>query len=184
VLIGFTPFISFRDNEGFDARRLVQEHIEYGLGALNDEGAFSVSNPLISEKVSNTRGLCARQDGKRGQSSSLRLSTLPAGCRFRRSDALRPRFGSLEKGQLATRTIVLMLKLLELRPKVGLFLLVQRGAFLARELHPIPARFGSFDPLLQRFTQLLRSHRKERLQGLSAPLYLLLFRHDPANVCP
>jgi hypothetical protein len=149
VLIGFTPFIFFGEDEGCDACRLVQEHIEHGLGALNDEGAFSVSNPLISEKVSNTRGLRARQDGKRGQSNGLRLSTLPAGRRFRRSDALRPCFGSLQKGQLATRAVVLMLKLLELRPKVGFFLLVQSGAFLTGELHPIPARFGSLDPLLQ-----------------------------------
>ena len=149
MLIGFTPFIVFRDDEGLDARSLVQEHIEHGLGALNDEGAFSISNPLISEEVSNARGLGARQGGKRGQSDDLRLSTLPAGGRFRRSDALRSCLGSLEKGQLPTRAVVLMLKLLELRPKMGLFLLVQSGAFLTGELHPIPARLGSLDPLLQ-----------------------------------
>jgi hypothetical protein len=149
LVIGFTPCIFFGDDEGLDGRRVLKEDIDHGLGALNNEGAFSVSNPLISEKVSNTRGVRARQDGKRGQSSGLRLSTLAAGRRFRRSNALGSRFGSLEKSQLATRAVVLMLQLLELRTEVGLFLLVQGGAFLPRELHPIAARFGSFDPLLQ-----------------------------------
>jgi hypothetical protein len=141
---------------------MMQEHITHGLGALNDEGAFTVSSPLVSEEFSNADGLRARQqDGQRRQSSRLRLSTLAAGRRFRRSDPLRPRFGALEKGQLATGAIILMLQLLELRLEVGLLLLVQRGTFLTGELHPIATVLGSFDPLFQRFAQLLRPHGKE-----------------------
>ena len=150
LLAGFAILMAGRNHHGRHDGWAVEERIIYGLGAFDDEGAFSVSSPLLSEEFSNARCLCARQrGGKRRQSSRLRLSTLAAGRRFRRSDPLRPRFGALEKGQLATGAIILMLQLLELRLEVGLLLLVQSRTFFTGEKHPIPARFRSLDPLLQ-----------------------------------
>ena len=110
MLVAFPPFILGSEDHTLDAGRMMQEHITDGLGALNDEGAFSVSSPLISEELSNARRLRARQQGGRcGQSSRLRLPALPAGRCFRRTNPLCPRFRTLEKGQLAAGTIVLML---------------------------------------------------------------------------
>ena len=40
-----------------NAGRMMEEHVVNGLGALDDEGAFNVSSPLISEKLSNARAL-------------------------------------------------------------------------------------------------------------------------------
>lgn len=58
---------------------MMKEGVRNGLGALNDEGAFSVASPLISEEESNARRLSARQrDGRGGQSDRLRLPTFPA----------------------------------------------------------------------------------------------------------
>jgi hypothetical protein len=39
---------------------MMEEHVINGLGALDDEGAFNVSSPLISEEFSNARRLRAR----------------------------------------------------------------------------------------------------------------------------
>lgn len=108
--MGFLSFVLGSEYQTLDAGRMMQEHITNGLGALDDEGAFSVSSPLIAEELSNARRLRARQQGGRcGQSSRLRLPALPAGRRFRRTNPLCPRFRTLEKGQLAAGTIVLML---------------------------------------------------------------------------
>ena len=43
-------------NEG----RIVSEGIVHRLGAFDNEGAFSFSNPLVTEDVANARGLRAR----------------------------------------------------------------------------------------------------------------------------
>ena len=43
-----------------NAGRMMEEHVVNGLGALDDEGAFNVSSPLISEELSNARRLRAR----------------------------------------------------------------------------------------------------------------------------
>jgi hypothetical protein len=39
---------------------MMEEDVMNGLGALDDEGAFNVSSPLISEEFSNARCLRAR----------------------------------------------------------------------------------------------------------------------------
>src|SRR5689334_6516369 len=125
----------------------------------------------------------AKEDTRGYWTDPYPLAALPAGRSFCRPDPLRSCFGALEKRQLAARTIVLMLQLLELRLEVGLLLFVQRRTFLTGELHPIATVLGSLDPFLQGLAQLFRPHRKERLQGLPAALNLFLFRHDPANIC-
>jgi hypothetical protein len=61
LLLAFPPLILGSEDQTLDAGRMMQEHITNGLGALNDEGAFSVSSPLISEEFSNARRLRARQ---------------------------------------------------------------------------------------------------------------------------
>ena len=103
-------FIVGVQDQALDEGKMMGEDVINELGALDDEGAFSVSNPLISEESSYARRLRAgQQGGESRQSSRLRLPTLSAGCRFRRTNPLRSRLGALEKGQLAARTIILML---------------------------------------------------------------------------
>jgi hypothetical protein len=63
--VTFLTFITDGDYDTLNAGRMVKQRIINGLGALNDEGAFSVSSPLISEKFSNARRLRARQRGGR-----------------------------------------------------------------------------------------------------------------------
>jgi hypothetical protein len=63
--VGFLTFIVDGDYDTLDAGRMVEKRIIHGLGALDDEGAFSVSSPRISEKFSNARRLRARQRGGR-----------------------------------------------------------------------------------------------------------------------
>jgi hypothetical protein len=58
-------FIADGDDDALDAGRMMKKRIINGLGALDDEGAFSVSNPLISEEFSDARRLGARQQGGR-----------------------------------------------------------------------------------------------------------------------
>lgn len=79
----------------------------------------------------------------------IRLPAFTTGRGFRCPDPLRPSFGSLEEGQLPAGPVVLMLQLLKLRLEVGLLLLVQRRTFFTRELHPVTAILGSFDPFFQ-----------------------------------
>ena len=43
------------DDHTQDAARMVKEGIINGLGALDDEGAFTVASPFISEEESNAR---------------------------------------------------------------------------------------------------------------------------------
>src|SRR5687767_11302645 len=128
------------------------------LGAFDDEGAFSFSNPLVTEEFANARGLRTRQGVSQGghakRDTIYTLSTFAPGCCFGSSNPLCPCLGALEKRQLATSTIIFMLQLLELRLEVGLLLLVQGCTFLARELHPVAADLGPLDPLLQGFAQL------------------------------
>ena len=59
--MAFPPFVIGGEYQTLDTGRMMQEHITNGLGALNDEGAFRVSSPLISEEFSNARRLGARQ---------------------------------------------------------------------------------------------------------------------------
>ena len=59
--MAFPPFVLGGEYQTLDAGGMMQEHITNGLGALDDEGAFSVSSPLISEEFSNARRLPARQ---------------------------------------------------------------------------------------------------------------------------
>ena len=51
------------EHEALDAGRRVEDRIVNGLGALDDEGAFSVSSPLVPEEFFDARRLCARQQG-------------------------------------------------------------------------------------------------------------------------
>lgn len=62
---GFPPFMVGREDEALDAGRMVDDRIVNGLGALDDEGAFSISSPLVPEELSDARRLCARQQGGR-----------------------------------------------------------------------------------------------------------------------
>ncbi len=59
--MAFPPFVIGSEYQTLDTGRMMQEHITNGLGALDDEGALSVSSPLISEEFSNARRLRARQ---------------------------------------------------------------------------------------------------------------------------
>ena len=63
--IRFPPLMIGRKHEALNAVRIVEKRVVNGLGALNDEGAFSLSNPLVSEELSDARRLCARQQGGR-----------------------------------------------------------------------------------------------------------------------
>jgi len=40
---------------------MVSEEVMNGLGAFDDEGAFSLPNPFVAEELANARGLHARQ---------------------------------------------------------------------------------------------------------------------------
>ena len=64
-MAGFTPFMVGREHEALDTGGIVKDRIVNGLGAFDDEGAFSVSNPLFPEELSDARRLCARQHGGR-----------------------------------------------------------------------------------------------------------------------
>ena len=85
-------------------------------------------------------------------------ATLPPGCGLGSPDPLSPYFRPLERSQLPAGSILLILKLVELRLEVELLSLVQRGAFLLRKMDPIATGLGPLDSLLQRLTQLLGTH--------------------------
>ena len=43
------------EHNALNAGRMMEECVVDGLGALNDEGAFCVSSPLVSEEFSDAR---------------------------------------------------------------------------------------------------------------------------------
>jgi hypothetical protein len=51
----FPSFIINGDDDGLNERRMMTKGVIDRLGALNDEGAFRVSSPLVSEEISNAR---------------------------------------------------------------------------------------------------------------------------------
>ena len=65
LMLWFTPFMVGRQHQALDAGRMMKKRIVHWFGALDDEGAFSVASPLISEEFSNARRLRARQRGGR-----------------------------------------------------------------------------------------------------------------------
>ena len=81
-------------------------------------------------------------------------ATFPPRCGLGSPNPLSPYFRPLERSQLPTGSILLMLKLVELRLEVELLSLVQRGAFFLRKMDPISTDLGPLDPLFQRLTQL------------------------------
>ena len=50
---------------------MVQEEVVNGLGAFDDEDAFRLSNPFISEEVTNARSLRARQKSGKGRHAGI-----------------------------------------------------------------------------------------------------------------
>src|SRR5688572_7566077 len=97
--------------------------------------APSAFRTRLSRKSSRMRAACARvkwlaREDTRGVAGPIHLPTFaPRRC-FGSSNPLCSCLGALEKRQLAPRTVVLMLQLLELRLEVGLLLLVQGCTFL------------------------------------------------------
>ena len=59
------PFMVGREHEALDTGGIVEDRIVNGLGAFDDEGAFSVSNPRFPEELPDARRLCARQQSGR-----------------------------------------------------------------------------------------------------------------------
>jgi hypothetical protein len=55
--MSFSLEVVLGDDQCLNEGRVVYEHIMDGLGAFNDEGAFSLSNPLVTEEFANARGL-------------------------------------------------------------------------------------------------------------------------------
>jgi hypothetical protein len=74
------------------------------------------------------------------------------------------------------------LQLFKLRLQVGLFLLMQTGAFRLGQLDPVPAAPGTLDSILQGFSKLPGPHRHERFKSLLTALDLFFFSHDAANI--
>ena len=85
-------------------------------------------------------------------------ATFPAGCGLSSPNPLGPRLRSFECGQLPSGSILLVLKHVELRLKMELFSLVERGTFFLRKLDPISTSPSPLDPLFQRLSQLLGTH--------------------------
>ena len=63
--VAFLALIVDGDYDTLNAGRMIKKRIIHGLGALDDEGAFSGASPLISEEFSDARRLRARQRGGR-----------------------------------------------------------------------------------------------------------------------
>lgn len=63
LLIAFPSLVISGEYYALNAGRMMEEGVIDGLGALDDEGAFCVSSPLVSEEISNARRLRARQRG-------------------------------------------------------------------------------------------------------------------------
>jgi len=63
LLVAFPSLVLSGEDYALNAGRMMQEGVKDGLGALDDEGAFCVSSPLVSEEFSNARRLRARQRG-------------------------------------------------------------------------------------------------------------------------
>ena len=53
--------IARRGNHHLDLGGMVPEEVVNGLGAFDDEGAFSLPSPFVAEELANARGLHARQ---------------------------------------------------------------------------------------------------------------------------
>ena len=76
-------------------------------------------------------------------------TAFPPGCGFGSPDPLSPCLCSFECSQLPSGSILLVLKLVELRLEMELFSIVQRGTFLLRKLHPISTSPSPLNPLCQ-----------------------------------
>ena len=50
---------------------MVHEEVVNGLGAFDDEDAFRLSSPFISEEATNARGLRARQKSGEGRHAGI-----------------------------------------------------------------------------------------------------------------
>ena len=85
-------------------------------------------------------------------------ATFPPGCGFGSPNPLGPRLRSFECGQLSSGSILLVLKLVELRLEMNLFSIVKRGTFFLRKMEPVSTSPGSLDPLFQRLPQLFGTH--------------------------
>jgi hypothetical protein len=55
LLSAFPSLVLSSEDDALDAGRMMMEGVIDGLGALNDEGAFRVSSPLVSEELSDAR---------------------------------------------------------------------------------------------------------------------------------
>lgn len=63
VLRTLATFVVGVQDQALDMGGVMDEYVMNRLGALDDEGAFSVSSPLLSEEFSNARRLRAGQQG-------------------------------------------------------------------------------------------------------------------------
>lgn len=63
LLIAFPSLVISGEDYALNAGGMMEEGVIDGLGALDNEGAFCVSSPLVSEEFSNARRLGARQRG-------------------------------------------------------------------------------------------------------------------------
>jgi hypothetical protein len=76
-------------------------------------------------------------------------ATFPPGCGFGSPNPLSPYLRSFECGQLPSGSILLVLKLVELRLEMELFSRVKRGTFFFRKMDPISTSPSPLDPLFQ-----------------------------------
>lgn len=53
--------IAGRGNDHLNLSGMVPEEVVNGLGAFDDEGAFSLPNPFVAGELANACGLHARQ---------------------------------------------------------------------------------------------------------------------------
>lgn len=63
LLVVFPSLVISGEDYALNTGGMMEEGVIDGLGALDDEGAFCVSSPLVSEEFSNARRLRARQRG-------------------------------------------------------------------------------------------------------------------------
>lgn len=85
-------------------------------------------------------------------------ATFPPGCGFGSPNPLSSHLRSLKRSQLSAGSILLMLKLIELRLEMKFLSLVKCGAFFLRKMDPIPTGLRPLDSLFQRLTQLFGAH--------------------------